>query len=75
MYLPGQDAPVSEGGGRGVYGIYPTDDTFNLISQEAASLNARASAVPGCNATSKLAPLPAVQDCSATLVKGLSGTG
>ena len=73
--MPGQDAPISEGGGRGVYGIYPTDDTFNLISQEASSLNARAVAVPGCNAGSKLAPLPTVQDCCATLVKGLNGTG
>lgn len=73
--MPGQDAPASEGGGRGVYGIYPTDDTFDLISQEAASLNARAMAVPGCDASANLAPLPAVQDCSATQVKGLNGTG
>lgn len=73
--MPGQEAPVSEGGGRGVYGIYPTDDTFNLISQQAASLNARAAAVPGCEAAAKRAPLAAVQDCSSTQVKGLTGTG
>ena len=75
VYLPGQDAPASEGGGRGVYGIYPTDDTFDLISREAASLNARAVAVPGCDASANLAPLPVGQDCTATQVKGLNGTG
>ena len=75
VYMPGQDAPASEGGGRGVYGIYPTDDTFNLISQEASSLHARAAAVPHCDATSNLAPLPAVQDCSSRQVNGLNGTG
>lgn len=73
--MPGQDAPASEGEGRGVYGIYPTDDTFNLISRKAASLNARAMAVPGCDASSRLAALPAVQDCSATYIKTLNGTG
>lgn len=75
VYLPGQDAPASEGGGRGVYGIFPTDDTFKLISQQAASLNARAAAVSGCDATSSRAPLPAVQDCGPTQVNGLNGTG
>ena len=75
MYEPCQDAPASEGGGRGVYGIYPTDDTFALIKQEAASLNARAAAAPSCSPMANQAPVVAAQDCSPTLVKGLPGTG
>ncbi|KAL0028744.1 hypothetical protein WJX79_004058 [Trebouxia sp. C0005] len=75
IYEPGQDAPASEGGGRGVYGIYPTDATFALIKQEAQSLNARAAAVPGCDATAHTAPAVTTQDCTSTQVKGLVGTG
>ncbi|DBB02500.1 hypothetical protein WJX82_002641 [Trebouxia sp. C0006] len=75
IYEPGQDAPASEGGGRGVYGIYPTDDTFGLIKQEAQSLNARAATVPGCDATAHTAPAVTTKDCTSTQVKGLVDTG
>ena len=75
IYEPGQNAPASEGGGRGVYGIYPTDDTFGLIKQEAQSLNARAASVPGCDATAHTAPAVTTKDCTSTQVKGLVGTG
>ena len=75
VYEPGQDAPASEGGGRGVYGIYPTDDTFSLIKQEAQSLNGRSAAVPGCDPTPHTAPVVTTQDCSATRVKGLKFAG
>lgn len=75
IYEPGQDAPASEGGGRGVYGIYPTDATVGLIKQEAQSLNARAAAVPGCSSAANTAPTVTAQDCTSTQVKGLNGTG
>ena len=75
VYEPGQDAPLSEGSGRGSYGIYPTDDTFALIKQEAASLNKQAVTVPGCDASLHTAPVVTTQDCSTTQLQGLAGTG
>lgn len=75
VYEPGQDAPASEGGGRGNYGIYPTDATFDLIKQEAASLNQQAAALPSCDASLHVAPAVTTQDCTKTQVQGLIGTG
>ena len=75
VYEPNQDAPASQGGGRGVYGIYPTDATFGLIKQEAQSLNTRAAPVAGCDAAAHTAPAVTSQDCTSTQVKGLVGTG
>lgn len=75
VYEPGQDAPLTEGGGRGNYGIYPTDETFGLIKQEAAALNRQAAAVPNCDASLHVAPAVTTQDCTKTHVAGLVGTG
>lgn len=75
IYEPGQDAPATEGSGRGLYGIYPTDATFGLIKQEAQSLDARAASVPACNAAANTAPVVTTQDCSSTEVKSMAGTG
>ena len=74
---PGRLSQLSDaqGVGRGVYGIYPTDDTFGLIKQEAQSLNARAATVPGCDATAHTAPAVTTKDCTSTQVKGLVDTG
>eukprot|EP00884_Botryococcus_braunii_P015420 jgi/Botrbrau1/2561/Bobra.0079s0047.1 len=33
FYDNGQIGPVTEGGGQGLYGIYPTDQTFSLITE------------------------------------------
>ncbi|CAL8463534.1 g3068 [Coccomyxa elongata] len=73
-FAPGQKGPASEGGGAGLYGIYETDDTFNLIKQNVAFLNSRAApSPPGC--TPKTAPAVPVKNCTGTQVNGLPGTG
>lgn len=73
-FAPGQKGPTSEGGGAGLYGIYESDDTFNLIKQNVAFLNSRAApSPPGCKP--KTAPGVPVKDCTSTQVDGLPGTG
>ena len=35
MFVPGQTSPVADGGEAGLFGIYPSDSTFDIISSNA----------------------------------------
>ncbi|KAL4423208.1 hypothetical protein ABPG77_000341, partial [Micractinium sp. CCAP 211/92] len=76
-YDDGQIAPASEGGGRGLFGIYPTDAAFEPIlenAKEVAQLNAQP--VVGCVVNPQsAAPAEPATDCKQTWVDGQPGTG
>lgn len=75
FYAPGQVAPLTEGGGRGLYGIYPTDTSFEFVKENAAAgaKLAAAAAADGC--VPRAADVAAPRNCSATWVDGEPGTG
>ena len=35
LFAPGQTSPVSDGGEAGLFGIYPSDSTFSIVSSNA----------------------------------------
>ncbi|PRW59651.1 nitrilase 2 isoform A [Chlorella sorokiniana] len=73
----GQEAGTTEGGGRGLYGIYSGDDAFKPILENAqlvGKLNQQpvAACVPAQHKVASLGPVP---DCKETWVDGRAGTG
>ena len=78
---PGQEAPRTEGGGRGLYGVRPGDAAFDLASANAKSLAGLAAPFPGCTAAldgpnQPSSPLARPGGaCLDTRVRGLPGTG
>eukprot|EP00891_Asterochloris_glomerata_P005372 jgi/Astpho2/5372/fgenesh1_pg.00075_%23_44_t len=74
-YLEDQVGPVDEGGGRGLYGVSLSDETFNYIRQNADFEASLSQTVPGCDPSSHQATLPATKNCSSTEINGLPGTG
>jgi len=75
-YEAGQEAAPSEGGGRGLFGIYETDDAFNLIKANAKLIQGLNTPIPGCSpATHKAAMVSTPPECQSTWVNGKAGTG
>jgi hypothetical protein len=75
-FAEGQQAPQSEGRGRGLFGIYPSDDAFKPIADNAqtvAQLNQQP--VAGCTPSARGALLPPAPSCQQTWVNGTAGTG
>lgn len=73
-FAPGQQGPTSEGGGQGLYGIYESDATFDLIKKNVAYLNSKSTPSPaGCKP--KTAQSVPSSNCTSSQVKGLPGTG
>ena len=75
---PGQEAPRSEGGGRGLYGVRPGDEAFRLASANARAMSRLAAPLPGCTAAldgpaERLARPGGA--CLDSRVRGLPGTG
>lgn len=74
FYAAGQEAPLTEDGGRGLYGIFEADTSFGYVRANAeqvaelAGVAASACAAPAANVT-------APPSCAATEVRGLAGTG
>ena len=77
-WLPlGSDAPRSEGGGRGLYGVRPDDRAFAVAAAGASDLNALSSPLDGCvapKAGSSTTASP-LDGCALFAVRGLPGTG
>lgn len=72
----GQEAGASEGGGGGLYGVFPGDAAF----EAAANFSRAAAALSGVGVGGSCAPRSAAgllraPDCSATWVDGAPGTG
>ncbi|KAK9815739.1 hypothetical protein WJX72_008765 [[Myrmecia] bisecta] len=73
-YAAGQKAPATEGGPGGLYGIYSTDSTFQLIQKESDFLNSLGGkAIPGC--TPAPAPPITAKGCASTYVNKKPQTG
>jgi mannan endo-1,4-beta-mannosidase len=71
--LPPPGAPT-EGGGRGLFGIYESDEAFALIKENNAFIASLNTPIPGCVAA-KSAGVGPVDECKATWVNGAPGTG
>lgn len=75
-YWDGQVAPESEGGAGGLYGIYESDPSFDIIKDNVAFIKRLNTPIEGCDISSaKAAPVQSLPDCSASNVDGLAGTG
>lgn len=86
-YAPGQLAPAEEGGSAGgLFGIFQTDSTWNLVSNFTSTiqdLNERQkklaektdSWIAACRPFAADANVSPAPNCTATLVRGLQGTG
>ncbi|PSC76452.1 nitrilase 2 [Micractinium conductrix] len=75
-FSPGQEAPASEGGGRGLFGIYETDDAFRPILENARAVqDLNKGPVAGCVPAQHRAAPTVSNDCSSTWVDGEAGTG
>jgi mannan endo-1,4-beta-mannosidase len=79
-HQPPQQAPRSEGGGRGLYGVRPGDEAFALASANARQMAGLSAPVAGCTqaldgpAGSGVLARPGGA-CIDTRVRGLAGTG
>ncbi|CAK0739538.1 hypothetical protein CVIRNUC_001174 [Coccomyxa viridis] len=74
LVADGQEAPYIEGGGKGLYGIDPTNDTtFALVCENVDFLNQKSGqSLSSCQSK----PGPTYNStCSSTEVNGLDGTG
>lgn len=75
-YLTGQEGAPTEGGGRGLFGIYEGDEAFALIKENAQFVATLNTPIPGCQeAALKAAPVQAVDECKASWVGDTPGTG
>uniref|UniRef100_A0A1D2A9E3 mannan endo-1,4-beta-mannosidase n=1 Tax=Auxenochlorella protothecoides TaxID=3075 RepID=A0A1D2A9E3_AUXPR len=72
-YADGQIAPLTEGGGRGLYGIYESDAAFRPVVENAAVAAELSAPVAGCRPAGADVPPPA--NCSDTWVDGAPETG
>jgi mannan endo-1,4-beta-mannosidase len=65
FYLEGQEAAPTEGGGAGLFGIYESDPSFELIRKNAEFIRAlNSEPIPGCDISqAKVANTPPVPSC------------
>jgi len=63
-YLDGQEAAPTEGGGGGLYGIFESDPSFELIKENAAYIQSLNTPIEGCDiSVAKVAKVPPAPDC------------
>ncbi|CAD7701855.1 unnamed protein product [Ostreobium quekettii] len=75
-YDEGQVAPVEEGGGAGLYGIFASDETFGLIKAFTDTVNGMGgNTVEGCTKDRSSSVKSKVKECKKKRVNGLEGTG
>ena len=75
-YLEGQEGAPTEGGGRGLFGIYETDEAFSLIKDNIAFITSLNKPISGCApAAHRAANVSTTDICQSTWVRGLPGTG
>lgn len=73
-YLDGQTAAPTEGGGGGLFGIYESDPSFDLIKENVAFIqNLNAQPIQGCDITqAKKASVPPVVACPDPAFEGVN---